>query len=166
MPKVHQIKRDLTIQTDLETAWDFIRAPANLNKITPDDMNFEIISDLPEEMYEGLLIEYRVGIPLIGKQTWLTELKHIRGHHSFVDEQRTGPYAFWFHYHEITEVDNGIRFRDHVHYIMPLGPLGSIARALYVKNELERVFNYREKAMREHFGVRAETSSQTQGLHL
>mgnify|MGYP005843734733 CR=1 FL=1 len=157
MPKIFEIKRDLTIQTDLATAWDFIRSPANLDKITPDDMDFEIVGDPPDAMYDGLLIEYRVGIPLIGKQTWLTELKHIREHHSFVDEQRTGPYKFWFHYHEITEVETGIRFRDHVRYIMPLGPLGAIARAFYVKNELERVFNYREKAMRAHFDQLAAT---------
>lgn len=160
MPKVHQIKRELTIQTDLETAWDFIRTPANLNKITPDDMDFEIVGKVPDAMYDGMLIEYRIGIPLIGKQTWLTELKHIRERHSFVDEQRTGPYKFWFHYHEIAEVDDGIRFRDHVNYIMPFGPLGSIARCLYVKNELERVFNYREKAMRAHFSAPAETAPQ------
>lgn len=155
MPKIYQIKRDLTIRTDLKTAWDFIRSPANLNKITPGDMDFEIVSDLPDEMFDGLLVEYRVGIPLIGKQTWLTELKHIRECHSFVDEQRTGPYKFWFHYHEITEVENGIRFRDQVSYIMPLGPLGSIARLFYVKNELERVFDFREKAMQKHFNQSA-----------
>lgn len=152
MPKVHQIKREITIPTDLGSAWDFIRSPANLNKITPDDMDFEIVSELPDTMYNGLLIEYRIGIPLLGKQTWLTELKHIRERHSFVDEQRTGPYKLWFHYHEITEIADGVRFRDHVSYIMPFGPLGSIARALYVKNELARVFDFREKAMRAHFG--------------
>ena len=151
MPKIHQIQRELILRTDLGTAWDFMSSPANLNKITPDDMNFKIVSDLPNEMFNGLLIEYQIGIPLIGKQTWLTELKHIRERQSFVDEQRVGPYKFWFHYHEITEVEDGIRFRDQVKYIMPFGPLGSIARALYVKNELERVFDFREKAMRAHF---------------
>lgn len=152
MPTVYEVKREVTVQTDLETAWDFIRSPSNLNKVTPDDMDFEIVSDLPDAMFEGLLIEYRVGIPLLGKQTWLTELKHIRERHSFVDEQRTGPYKFWFHYHEVMEVLDGVRFRDHVRYIMPLGPLGAVARALYVRKELERVFDYREKAMRAHFG--------------
>jgi ligand-binding SRPBCC domain-containing protein len=155
MPKIHQINRELTVETDLAKAWDFIRSPANLNKITPDDMDFAIVSDLPETMHDGLLIEYRIGIPFVGKQTWLTELKHIRERHSFVDEQRIGPYKFWYHYHEITEVDAGIRFRDQVNYALPLGPIGSVVHALYVGRELERVFNFREKAMRRHF---SETS--------
>lgn len=147
MPSIHHLRRELTIQTDLETAWNFIRSPANLDAITPDDMDFEIVSDVPEEMYEGLLIEYRIGVPLLGKQPWLTEIKHIRDHHSFVDEQRVGPYKMWLHYHEITESGAGVTFRDHVTYTLPFGPLGSIAYALYVKNELNRVFDFREKAM-------------------
>ena len=34
----------------------------------------------PETMYDGLVIEYRIVIPLLGKQAWLTEIKHIREH--------------------------------------------------------------------------------------
>jgi len=151
MAKIHQLYREQTIATDIETAWDFIRSPQNLDRITPDDMAFEIVGELPEQMYDGLLIEYRVGIPLIGKQTWLTELKHIREQHSFVDEQRIGPYKLWYHYHEIAEVAGGVRFIDRVNYVMPFGPLGAIARVLYVKNELKRIFDYREQAMVRHF---------------
>ncbi|MGB0334719.1 MAG: SRPBCC family protein [Opitutales bacterium] len=151
MSKIHHFSREQTIATDLDTAWDFIRSPANLNKITPVDMSFQIVSELPNEMYNGLLIEYRVGIPLLGKQTWLTELKHIRDHRSFVDEQRIGPYKLWFHYHEITEVAAGVRFVDQVTYIMPFGPIGEIARAIYVKSQLKRIFDYRREAMMQHF---------------
>ena len=150
MPTIHQLEREQTIATELETAWNFISAPQNLDRITPDDMDFEIVSKLPEQMYNGLLIEYRVGIPLIGKQTWLTELKHIREQHSFVDEQRIGPYRLWYHYHEITDVAGGVRFIDRVSYVMPFGPFSALARGLYVKKELERIFDYRQKAMLAH----------------
>ena len=85
MAKIHELSSVQTIPTDLETAWNFIRSPRNLYQITPDDMAFEILSSLPEEMFNGQLIEYRVGIPFLGKQTWLSELKHIRERHSFVD---------------------------------------------------------------------------------
>jgi ligand-binding SRPBCC domain-containing protein len=150
MPKIHTLQRDQTIATNLDTAWDFISSPANLDKITPDDMAFEIVSELPEQMYNGLLIEYRVGIPLLGKQTWLTELKHIRERQSFVDEQRIGPYKLWYHYHEIREVEGGVQFIDQVSYVMPFGPFGEIARAFYVKKELEKIFNFRRVAMERH----------------
>lgn len=147
MPKIHQLYREQIIRTDLDTAWAFIRSPRNLDAITPDDMVFEIVSTLPDEMYDGLLIEYKVGIPIIGKQRWLTELKHIKDRHSFVDEQRIGPYKIWYHYHEIQEVEGGVRFIDRVNYVMPFGIFGEIARSIYVRKELERIFAYRQQAM-------------------
>lgn len=151
MPTIHQINREQIIDTDLQAAWEFISSPKNLDLITPDDMLFEIVTEVPETMYNGLLIEYRVGIPIIGKQTWLTELKHIREQHSFVDEQRIGPYKIWHHYHEITKVASGIRFVDHVNYVVPFGPLGAIAQAVYIRKQLKHVFDYRAEAMLRYF---------------
>lgn len=151
MPALKQLYREQVIATDLNTAWDFIRRPQNLNRITPDDMTFEIISEVPEEMYNGLMIEYRIGIPLLGKQPWLSEIKHVRDHHSFVDEQRSGPYRLWYHYHEISEHADGVRFVDRVHYTLPFGPLGAIAHRLYVKKQLQYIFDYRRQAMVEVF---------------
>jgi ligand-binding SRPBCC domain-containing protein len=145
MPKIYQLYREQVIATDLETAWDFMSSPKNLDAITPDDLSFEIITEVPEVMYNGLLIEYRVGIPLLGKQTWLTELKHIRNNHSFVDEQRIGPYKVWYHYHEITPHAEGVRFVDRVNYVLPCGPFGSIAHGLYVKRKLNHIFDHRAK---------------------
>ncbi|MGC6456540.1 MAG: SRPBCC family protein [Coraliomargaritaceae bacterium] len=151
MPKIHTLYREQTIATDLDTAWDFISRPENLNEITPDDMHFQIVSDVPERMRDGLIIEYRIGIPLLGKQVWLSELKHIREKHSFVDEQRIGPYRLWYHYHEITETAEGIRFVDRVHYALPCGPFGGIAHQLYVKGQLRHIFDYRKVAMERIF---------------
>lgn len=151
MPQIHTLHQDQIIDTDLATAWQFISAPKNLDTITPEDLSFEIVTEVPQKMYNGLLIEYRVGIPLLGKQTWLTEIKHIREQHSFVDEQRVGPYQVWYHYHEITEVFGGIRFVDRVNYVLPFGPLGAIAHGLYVRRKLAHIFNFREQALNTHF---------------
>lgn len=152
MSSIHSLHREQTIATKIDRAWEFISAPANLDAITPPDMSFEIVSDLPDKMHEGLLIEYRVGIPFLGKQRWLTELKHIREGRSFVDEQRIGPYKFWYHYHEVMEVGDGVRFTDHVNYVLPFGPLGGLAHAFYVKRQLKQVFDYRRTAMEENLG--------------
>lgn len=152
MPTIHTLYREQTISTDIDRAWEFISRPNNLDAITPPDMSFEIITEVPDKMYNGLLIEYRVGIPFLGKQRWLTELKHIREGHSFVDEQRIGPYKLWYHYHEIAEVGGGVRFTDRVNYLLPFGPLGGLAHAVYVKNQLKQIFDFRHKAMEEHLG--------------
>ncbi len=145
MSKLYKLYREQVVKTDIDAAWNFIRSPKNLEKLTPDDLSFEIITDLPEEMYDGLFIEFQVGIPFLGKQTWLTEIKHVRQRHSFVDEQRLGPYKLWYHDHKIEPVDEGVRFIDKVYYALPFGPLGTIAHALYVRKTLLHVFSYREK---------------------
>ena len=147
MPTLHRLLKEQTIATDLETAWNFIRKPSNINKITPDTLDFSIISDVPDIMYDGLLIEYKIGMPLVGRRTWLTEIKNIRDRHSFVDEQRIGPYKLWLHYHEITEVAGGIRFKDEVHYTMPCGIIGDLVHSLYVKDQVNMIFDYREKVL-------------------
>lgn len=143
MAKIYTLFREQIIPTTLDRAWDFISSPQNLDKITPPDLSFEIITPLPEKMTNGLLIEYRVGIPFLGKQTWLTELKHIKERHSFVDEQRIGPYKLWYHYHEISETDAGIRFIDQVSYVMPFDPFGRIAHPILVAPQLKAIFDYR-----------------------
>ena len=151
MPAIHQLRRELVIDTDLETAWNFIRQPGNLNRITPPDMDFEIVSELPEVIYDGLLIEYRVGIPLLGKQSWLSEIKHLREKHSFIDDQLVGPYKLWHHYHAISPHPKGVRFVDHLHYQLPYGVFGSLAHSLYVRDKLKSIFDFRETAMLEAF---------------
>ena len=41
---------------------------------------------------------------------------------------------------------------DHVRYELPFGPLGAVAHALFVKRQLRRIFDYRERVMVERFG--------------
>jgi ligand-binding SRPBCC domain-containing protein len=148
MSRIFHLEREQVIPTDLDRAWEFISTPKNLDLITPENMSFSIVSDIPAEMFNGLLLEYQISIPFLGGQTWLSEIRDIQERCSFVDVQHVGPYRFWHHYHEITEQSAGIRFFDHVTYALPLGPLGTLVHALYVKSELKRIFDYREEAMK------------------
>lgn len=142
---MYTLHKEIIVNTTLEQAWEFICNPSNLNKITPDDMAFEIRTDLPEEMVEGMLVEYRVQIPIIGKQPWLSELKHIIPHSSFVDVQLIGPYKLWHHYHGIEPHKDGVLFTDHVTYEVPFGLFGKMAHALFIRKTLDRIFKHREQ---------------------
>ena len=62
---MYQLKRKQIIKADLETCWAFFSSPYNLKKITPTYMGFEVLTDIPEKIHEGLMIEYRVK-PLLG----------------------------------------------------------------------------------------------------
>jgi ligand-binding SRPBCC domain-containing protein len=149
---IHLLKRSQIVSADLETCWRFFSNPANLARITPPDLDFQILSDLPHEIYEGLMIEYRVrplfGIPL----PWLTEITHVRRPSFFVDEQRVGPYAVWHHEHEFHAIDaQRTEILDRVHYVLPFAPLSEIIHPFLVQPRLEKIFSYRKHAIEEIF---------------
>lgn len=143
------LEKEQCIAASIERAWEFLKDPANLNAITPEDLHFTIISPVPETMFEGLLIEYRLAIPFFGTKRWVAEIKHVRAGKSFVDEQRMGPYSFWYHYHELTETEKGVRITDRVHYAVPYGLAGRLLHGMFIRRTLERIFAYREAKLAE-----------------
>lgn len=149
---MHHLKQSQTLPVDREVLWEFISVPQNLNKITPPDMAFEIIGEPPEKTYAGLLLEYRVKVPLLGWSTWLTEIKYVQEGVSFMDEQRVGPYKLWLHTHKLEVVEGGTRMTDDIRYLVPFGPIGLLANALFVGRTLRRIFDYRRVKMEEIFG--------------
>ena len=115
-------------------------------------MAFEVVGDSPERIYPGLLLEYRVKIPVLGWSNWLTEIKYVTEGISFMDEQRVGPYKLWLHTHLLEEIDPGTRMTDDIRYAVPFGPLGILANYLVVKPNLKRIFDYRKTKLEEIFG--------------
>lgn len=150
--KCYQLKTKQKLPIDIKTAWDFLSNPANLKKITPSYMGFNITSEVPEKMYEGLIITYIVTPVLNIPTPWVTEITHINEPHFFVDEQRMGPYNMWHHEHHLKEIDGGVEMTDIISYIVPFGPIGMIARELLVKHKLQEIFDYRFEALEQMFG--------------
>ena len=88
--KIYTLTRRQVLPITLEQAWPFFSTPSNLEQITPAFLNFRITSPVPEEIYPGLIITYRIAavadIPMI----WVTEIKHVERLRQFVDEQPHG----------------------------------------------------------------------------
>ena len=148
----YQFKRQQCFSNSIEELWDFISNPQNLKVITPDYMGFEVTSeDLPTEMYEGMIISYKVAPLLSIKTTWVTEITHVVDKHYFVDEQRVGPYAMWHHQHFLEETPKGTLMKDIISYKPPFGVLGNLGNALFIRKKLNEIFEYRTAALREIF---------------
>lgn len=147
-----QFRREQILPSSTEEIWAFITNPGNLKRITPDSMGFDITSEsLPEMMYEGMIIAYRVA-PLLGiPTTWVTEITHIKKNHYFVDEQRVGPYKMWHHEHLLEASKDGVKMTDIVSYQPPLGFLGSIANHLIIRRKLYQIFDHREAVLKSLF---------------
>ena len=142
--KVYRKEWKQEIPGDPDKIWAFFSRPENLQRITPADMNFRIQTDIAgKEMYEGMMIVYKVSPLLDLDMTWATEITHIRPGVHFIDEQRIGPYAMWHHEHWFEPVKGGVLMTDLLHYAIPYGPLGPIANALIVDRKVEGIFTYR-----------------------
>ena len=153
MSKLYRITYKQKIPSDINTLWDFISSPKNLNLITPDNMGFTIETNLDSDtMYPGQIIAYKVS-PFKGiKMNWVTEITHVKDKEYFVDEQRFGPYKMWHHKHFIKPIANGVEMIDIIDYKIPMGFIGDIMNSLVVKNKLKEIFNYRYKKMEELYG--------------
>lgn len=149
---IHYLHREQNIPASIEMVWKYFSDPKNLNLITPPDMNFEIIAGGEAEMYEGQIIEYRVEFFRGVKSLWLTEIAHVRDFEYFVDEQRVGPYRFWYHEHRFEKTTSGVKMIDHVAYAPPFGMLGDLVNALWIHSKLEHIFDFRFQKINELFG--------------
>jgi ligand-binding SRPBCC domain-containing protein len=145
--KTYRLVRRQHLATDMQTAWRFFSNPANLRLITPPWLDFRITSRLPETIYAGLIITYRIR-PIAGIAVpWVSEITHVDAPCFFVDEQRQGPYRFWHHQHHLRTVVDGVEKIDEVHYRLPAGLLGIGLHALTIKNRLDTIFQYRYHAL-------------------
>ncbi|OSZ82832.1 hypothetical protein CAP35_06095 [Chitinophagaceae bacterium IBVUCB1] len=149
---VYKLERKQLIKCDMDTLWAFFADARNLSAITPSYMNFVITSDMPKgDVYAGQVITYKVS-PLMGiPMFWMTEITHVEKNKRFVDEQRVGPYKMWHHQHSFEETPDGILMTDLVHYRLPLWILGDIAHTLFVKKQLENIFDYRYQQIGKQF---------------
>ena len=150
---VHSIKAVQKIPVPLSEAWNFFSNPANLDKITPDDLGFIIISkNTGEKIYPGQKIEYKVSPILRIPLYWMTEINDVEENKFFVDEQRKGPYSLWHHEHHFKEIQGGVEMTDIVSYRIPLGLIGEAANSIFVKKKLQDIFKFRFRKVEEVFG--------------
>ncbi len=150
---VRRLLRRQHIPASAEKVWAFFSDAGNLRTITPEYMNFRVTSgDLPMDIYPGQIITYYVSPVLHIPLFWMTEITAVKKYRLFVDEQRRGPYSLWHHQHLFEEREDGVLMTDIVHYELPLGPLGLLAHALFVRKQLDAIFDYRAKIIGDRFG--------------
>ncbi len=151
--KTFHLTRRQVLPTDPETAWQFFSNPANLSRITPPWLDFRITSTVPDIIYPGLIITYRIR-PLAGIAVpWVSEITQVDPPRFFVDEQKRGPYRFWHHQHFLHPVGDGVEKKDLVHYAPAGGLLGIGMHALLIRRKLDEIFRFRYDALARIFNA-------------
>jgi ligand-binding SRPBCC domain-containing protein len=150
--KVYTLVRKQFFPISIHQAWDFFSSPKNLAKITPLKMDFRIL-DISgnDEIYAGQIIRYKIKALPFYTVYWVTEITHVQEPYYFVDDQRSGPFALWRHKHSFKEVDGGVEMTDEVSYAIPFGPLGLLAHWLFVRREVNAIFNHRFETLEKQF---------------
>ena len=114
-------------------------------------MGFNITSEIPNQMYIGQIVSYKVA-PILGiNLNWVTEITHINNKMFFVDEQRFGPYKMWHHEHLFLQKGDKVEMTDKVSFKVPFGLLGRIMTPVIVIPQLKKIFNYRYKLLEQKF---------------
>jgi len=144
--KTYVLEREQIISLSVEDTFAFFSDAYNLEKITPEFLNFRILTPAPIKMEAGTLIEYKLslfGIPF----KWRTLIEEWDVNRKFVDTQIKGPYALWHHTHTFEELSPGrTLMRDIVRYRIPFGPIGRLAHWFFVERMLRIIFDYRARA--------------------
>lgn len=151
--KTYRLSTKQTLPITLEQAWGYFSNPNNLKDITPPELAMTVRTDTDGRIYNGMIIEYDVTPMLNIPVNWVTEIKHINAPDMFVDEQRFGPYQFWYHQHFFRQVDGGTEVTDLVHYRIPFGILAPLINKLVVEGKLAYIFNFRRQVLERKFGV-------------
>jgi len=148
---IYTLHREQVIKTSIDEAWSFFSSPYNLSKITPIYMNFQITNNPKSSIYEGMKIDYLVSP--IGKihMQWITEIIEVEKPFCFVDIQTKGPYKLWEHKHTFVQNGENVIVKDVVKYELPLGILGNFAHLAFVKQRLNKIFDYRENVLKTIF---------------
>jgi hypothetical protein len=144
---------EFTLETELWVArprdevFPFFAEARNLETLTAPWSKFQVLTPVPIAMRAGTLIDYRItvhGLPI----RWRTEIAEWDPPRRFVDVQLRGPYTLWHHTHTFEERNGGTLCLDQVHY-RPRG--GVLVHWLFVRRDVERIFQYRQQQLKELF---------------
>ena len=149
----YRLRAEMIVDLPREQVFNFYSDAMQLERITPPWLNFSVLTPLPIEMREGLLLDYRLKLHQIPIR-WQTEICVWEPSVRFVDQQVKGPYKRWYHEHtfedieDIEDIEGKTLVRDNVHYI-PRG--GKLIHRFMVQPDLEKIFRFRQDRLSEIF---------------
>ena len=150
-PAQYELRTSIPLKSNSDQSFAFLSSPLNLGLATPSWMEFKIL-EIPHRIDKGSRIRYRIRLGLF-KVTWLTVITTWNPNTSFIDFQEKGPFALWWHEHQITSSGIGSStMEDRVLYRVPFGIIGKILHGIFIKRMLVRIFSFRRRMIQLRLG--------------
>jgi len=146
--KEFTLESEILLPKPIAEVFSFFSDARNLETLTPPLLKFHVLEPDNISMAVGTFINYRLklhGIPF----SWTSEITSWDPPYGFSDEQRRGPYRYWIHQHKFEANGDSTLVKDFVRYSV-FG--GFLVEKLFVRRDLEKIFNYRLEKMRSIFG--------------
>lgn len=141
------LQEETVVAATPEETWAFFSDASNLERLTPDWLNFQIRTPAPIQMREGTQIDYTIvlhGFPI----PWKTRIDVWEPGVRFVDRQVSGPYLWWNHEHRFEPAtDGGTRVIDRVEFL----PRARWITNGFVSRDVKRIFEFRKEKLKAIF---------------
>jgi len=140
--KTETFIRRSRIGASAEDVYAWHALPGALEKLTPPGEHAKLL-EKTGDLESGARVVIQFGRwPF--RRRWVAEHRDFQEGRYFSDEQVSGPFAYWKHTHTF-EPDgrDSCILEDRVEYALPFGALGRWVAGWYVRQKIERLFEYR-----------------------
>jgi len=130
------------------TVFAFHETPGALSLLTPPWEKVEVVEG-GGSLRPGSRVVLKTKLGLLSLR-WVAEHTEYEQGRLFADRQVSGPFAEWSHRHLfLDDGAGGCLMRDEVDYEPPLGALGRILGADFIRKKLTALFDYRHETVRQ-----------------
>jgi ligand-binding SRPBCC domain-containing protein len=144
------LRKSITVPGTVESVFEFFNRPENLEKLTPANLKFNILTPSPVAMHNGAVFDYTIGLFGIPMR-WTSIITDYDPPFRFVDIQLKGPYAYWHHKHSFESKSDGVEVIDEIHYEIGFSLLGKVVLRPIIQRQLDGIFAFREHVIKKLF---------------
>jgi ligand-binding SRPBCC domain-containing protein len=171
----HLVQFEQWVPAAIERVFLFFTNPGNLPRIMPPQTGTELVrlKLVPPPGTPAESATATDGTPLAGagseivtslrvvpflpfRAQWIALVTEFEWNHHFADAQKRGPFKSFHHRHELREEMRdqvrGTTVRDLIEYDVGFGWLGELTQRLFVSRQLQRTFEYRQRALEKLLG--------------
>ena len=152
----HTFKQTSLLPASQTEAFNWHTRPGAFERLEPPWDPVEVVSRSGDGITDGAraTVRLHVGPADLVPLTWEVEHRDYQPPRLFKDVQLSGPFKRWEHEH-ISEAETfgndaeTCRYTDRIEYELPLGKVGDVLGRRFARGNLEQVFHYRHRLVRE-----------------